>query len=662
MSKSPAPAGKDSLQDLFSLLQLMRPPERPEKPSKSLTDAILKDDAELLKKFLALGADVNERPGRLGAPVRTAAYRGNLELVNLLLDAGAKDIGDALAGAAERGHVAIVERLLQERWDPETDGLTALRKAAYHNQAEAVKLLLDKGVRMDADRYGVVGEAARNAAVDVLKVFFAAGLKPANAGEALRTAASSPLCFASVRFLVEAGVNPGEHPHYWLNYEGERQEKPFLPADAAEEENKIEVADFLRGKPIDVEALLAKEAKRRADNASGDLEAAFREEREKKTAHLLRGAARADAVQRAISMIRHPNMKPHLNKADAHGNTALCLAAANGDADIVDALLEAGADPNQCDGGNETPPIYHAAENGRTRVVERLLRAGAEPNSKSKLGRAALIQAVDWADAEMVGMLLDAGADPKVKEHYSGLTPMLVSPGLQSFEIRTLLREAVKKRAGGKPEKGQGLSFVGKKNPVNPATARGVQDFRKFYYDSHPEWAVMFARAPIEKVSQAYADIVKSARWEKDIAKKKIEPARKFVYLLQLKDSDWTILLRALGFCLEIQNETRELSKKLNARVYTYMAEDTSGAEGYELFEKGESMETAIHCDGMKFESKLRKQPKFDKKIFPDPIFADDGIYLPCCHVEDDGYGIKLVLKRIDPAGVARADFVSLPE
>lgn len=667
MSKSPAPASNDSVQELLALLQLMRPTERPTKPCKSITEAVLRSDAEVIKQFLAMGADVNHRPGAMATPLQAAALWGKLELANLLLEAGAKDIGSAIAGAAERGHIPVLRRLLEEKWDPGKEGFPALKAAAYNNQAEAVKLLLEKGVRMDSENYYAIGEAARNGAIDVLKIFFAAGLKPENAADALRKAAASPLCFVSVKFLVDAGVNPAEHPHYWLDYAGVRQEKPFLPADAAEEQNKTEVADFLRGKPIDIEALLAKEGKRRVEweesSKPGQLDAAFREEREKKTAHLLRGAARADAVQRAIATIRQPGIKPHLNEPDAKGNTALGLAAENGDADIVEALLEAGADPNQGDGRNQEVPLYLAASNDHPRVVEKLLRAGADlKREDNNIGYAALTEAADWGDVGMVKMLLDAGADPRIKGENSRRSPMLVDPGLQKDAIHALLREAVKNRAGGKPEKGQGLSFTSKKDPANPATARGVQDFRKYYHSSDADWSVLFARAPIEKVSEAYADIAKAVRWEKDIAKKKVDPAGQFVYLLQLKDSDWTILYRALGYCVEVETEASELSKRLNTRVYTYLANDTSGGEGYELFENGQSIERADDCDGITFESQLRKQPKFDLKTFPDPVFADDGIYLPCCIPETDGYDIKLILKRLEPTSVARADFISLQD
>ncbi len=87
-------------------------------------------------------------------------------------------------------------------------------------------------------------------------------------------AACCPLAFAGVKFLVDAGVDPNNHPHYSLDFGGRPVDPPLLPAEAAAKENKMEVADFLRGKPIDVEGLLAREnARRKSWDMSGDEEA-----------------------------------------------------------------------------------------------------------------------------------------------------------------------------------------------------------------------------------------------------------------------------------------------------------------------------------------------------------------------------------------------------
>lgn len=111
-----------------------------------------------------------------------------------------------------------------------------------------------------------------------------------------------------------------------------------------------------------------------------------------------------------------------------------------------------------------------------------------------------------------------------------------------------------------------------------------------------------------------------------------------------------------------VRSAARELSKKHNTRAYTYLGEDKSGAESYELFEKGESIEKATQCGEIEFESKLRARPEFSAESFPDPVISDEGIYLPACYPKDDGYDIKLVLERLQRGDVERVDFLALKE
>ena len=265
----------------------------------------------------------------------------------------------------------------------------------------------------------------------------------------------------------------------------------------------------------------------------------------------------------------------------------------------------------------------------------------------------------------MVKLLVDAGADPKITED-NGQTPMRVQHGLHGRKINALLLDAVRKRLGGKPERGQGLSFTLKRKNFDVAAARGVQEFRKFYYKGHPEWVVAMLRGPIDGAARSYVDILKPVRWEQDIAKRKISPGYKYLYIFQLEGSPWCIILRSLGFLRDVEcmrKEARELSKRLDTPSYIYMAHDVSGAEVYEHFEKGELLEEATHCDGsFEFKSKLRPQPAFDPELFPDPVFADEGIYLPACYLKDDGYEIKLVLEGLQRDDVFRADMIVLED
>jgi hypothetical protein len=174
---------------------------------------------------------------------------------------------------------------------------------------------------------------------------------------------------------------------------------------------------------------------------------------------------------------------------------------------------------------------------------------------------------------------------------------------------------------------------------------------------------VVFVRASIEKVACACAERTRPARWEQDIAKKKVPSATRYTYLLQLKDSAWTSILVALGnLSVELMREAeslaREISRQLATRACTWGAENTSGAEDYEIFERGESVEKAIQDGTIKFESKQRPPPKFKAELFPEPVFANEGIRLPACYPKDDGYEIRLVLEGLQRDDVARADLL----
>jgi len=87
-----------------------------------LIAAINSGDAVKVTELLSGGADPNYRSSQAGMTVlMRAAYKGNAEIVNLLLEKGAK---------------------VNEKTD---NGITALLLAAYNNHIEVVKLLLGKG-------------------------------------------------------------------------------------------------------------------------------------------------------------------------------------------------------------------------------------------------------------------------------------------------------------------------------------------------------------------------------------------------------------------------------------------------------------------------------------------------------------------------------------
>jgi uncharacterized protein len=69
--------------------------------------------------------------------------------------------------------------------------------------------------------------------------------------------------------------------------------------------------------------------------------------------------------------------------------TALMRAASQGNTQIADLLIGAGADLNlQC--GNKMSSLYIAAKNGHTDVVKMLIAAGAELDQIDRIGNTAL--------------------------------------------------------------------------------------------------------------------------------------------------------------------------------------------------------------------------------------------------------------------------------
>jgi ankyrin repeat protein len=88
--------------------------------------------------------------------------------------------------------------------------------------------------------------------------------------------------------------------------------------------------------------------------------------------------------------------------------TLIGTASALGNTEIVQYLLENGADPN--DSRTPFPPLVGAATNSALAVVQLLLNAGANVNAPDYSGRTALMAAQKNNHQEMIELLLQHGA------------------------------------------------------------------------------------------------------------------------------------------------------------------------------------------------------------------------------------------------------------
>ena len=92
---------------------------------------------------------------------------------------------------------------------------------------------------------------------------------------------------------------------------------------------------------------------------------------------------------------------------DAHGNTALMVAAATGDTTAVEQLIDDGAEVNAQGRIGNTALIY-AAQEGHTRVVEILVEAGAAVEMRNDFNATAYKLALGHGHSRIVEIIESA--------------------------------------------------------------------------------------------------------------------------------------------------------------------------------------------------------------------------------------------------------------
>eukprot|EP00051_Salpingoeca_urceolata_P028876 m.488280 g.488280 ORF g.488280 m.488280 type:complete len:573 (-) comp25690_c0_seq1:192-1910(-) len=122
----------------------------------------------------------------------------------------------------------------------------------------------------------------------------------------------------------------------------------------------------------------------------------------------------APSTPRVVAELIKHGADVHL--ADTEGNTALLFATQTGRfPDVVQGLLDAGADPTCCDHGSVTA-LHYACASGNEHIVKQLLDLHIPVNSPVGDGQplTPLYLAVKANNPRLCRMLLEAGADPDV--------------------------------------------------------------------------------------------------------------------------------------------------------------------------------------------------------------------------------------------------------
>ena len=118
-----------------------------------------------------------------------------------------------------------------------------------------------------------------------------------------------------------------------------------------------------------------------------------------------------------------------VNAAQGDGMTALHWAAINGDAELTQILVRAGASVNATTRIAGATPMLLAAENGHGAIVRALLNAGADAKTADLSGTTALMLAAAAGDADAIRALLQHGAQLEARDRAMERTALMFAAG-----------------------------------------------------------------------------------------------------------------------------------------------------------------------------------------------------------------------------------------
>ncbi len=145
--------------------------------------------------------------------------------------------------------------------------------------------------------------------------------------------------------------------------------------------------------------------------------------------------------------------KPVLVSDTVEGNkTLLHVAVAKGDLEMVEVLLENGADPNAkcsiqerkdkgCPGTENVTPLHLAAEHGNEKITELLIAKGGKVNAVDGDGNTPLHRCARRGSLSVAGLLLRKGAPSDEHDSYMN-TPLFLAASKGHKEIVKLLLES----------------------------------------------------------------------------------------------------------------------------------------------------------------------------------------------------------------------------
>ena len=353
----------------------------------ALQTAAFRGNVGCIHLLLDKGADVNAEGGEYGTALQAAVPYRNVECIQLLLNRGADvnaeggEYGTALQAAAYGGNVECMQLLLDKGADVNAEGGkygTALQAAAYWGNVECLRLLLDKGVDVNAEG-GEYGTALQAAAywgnVECIQLLLDKGVDVNAKGGKYGTALQAAVCRGNVeciQLLLDKGVD--------ANAEGGEYGTAL---QAAASKGNVECIRLLLDKGVDF-------------NTEGG-----------KYGTALQAAASKGNVE-CIQLLLDKGVD--VNAEGGEYGTALQAAAYEGNVECIRLLLDKGADVN-AEGGEYGTALQAAACRGNAECIRLLLNKGVDVNAEGGEYGTALQAAACRGNVECIRLLLDKGVD-----------------------------------------------------------------------------------------------------------------------------------------------------------------------------------------------------------------------------------------------------------
>ena len=577
--------------------------------TEALDIAAMLGRMEIIRIFLDAGVDIDAIVGRAGTLLHRAAERGQIPLVEFLLE----------SGAAIDARNTNPDNYYERQWIP-------LMFAISENQIPIFQLLLDAGADINVcDTQGrtplllAIENGRQSMSERLIEMGANLELADKEGCTALILAALEGHKTLTER-LIAAGANLNARDRKGNNaltyVEQKRYQLPDL--DRPSPESATEAVEET------VENLNVFEKCKRFD----ELKTQQKFQRQEQIAKILRQAGAEESGLKELASIQ---------------------AAERGKLGIVEALLDTGANPNYIAPDGKIALIC-AAEKGDGEIVWALLTAGANPNLRSYRSRTALIAAAEKGHLEIVRMLLEAGADPNLgegeTEEWEGHQAIDRAQRNGHWEVVRVLREM-----GGK-----------RRRKVPLETQRGLVSTD---LNSH----MILVRASVEAVAEAWASIRNTSIWERDVFEQEVELTNCCFRVFQFTGHPWTIVCGENIWSYREYLKTEEaaqLSQILQTQAIDYGVSDTAGAYGYDFFESGKLMERFDCCDEIEFESQLR-QVALDKfngvDEFMDAFMRSQDAYVPAFRSGlgycGTGKRVRLAIVGLDPEDL-RMDYVAV--